>query len=86
MTDQRNDDAELLAVTLQNARSIFLARQRAEAELVQARDALEQQSQLLRVTLASIGDGVITTDREGRIVMLNSVAAELTGWTAADAQ
>lgn len=35
----------------------------------------------LRVTLSSIGDGVITTDEHGRVTFLNPVAQELTGWT-----
>lgn len=35
----------------------------------------------LRVTLSSIGDGVITTDRHGRVTFLNPVAQTLTGWT-----
>src|SRR5690606_1157667 len=39
----------------------------------------------LRVTLSSIGDGVITTDDAGRVTFLNPVAQELTGWTQADA-
>jgi PAS domain S-box-containing protein len=34
------------------------------------------------VTLASIGDAVLTTDTEGRITFMNPVAAALTGWTA----
>jgi PAS domain S-box-containing protein len=38
-----------------------------------------------RVTLASIGDAVITTDIEGRVTFLNSVAESLTGWTLAEA-
>src|SRR5262249_11529685 len=38
------------------------------------------QREWLRVTLASIGDGVITTDSEGRVTFLNSVAESLTGW------
>lgn len=38
-----------------------------------------------RVTLASIGDAVITTDSEGRITFLNSVADSLTGWKQTDA-
>jgi len=34
----------------------------------------------LRATLASIGDGVITTDVAGRVTSLNAVAQALTGW------
>lgn len=40
----------------------------------QAEDALRQQRDLLGVTLASIGDAVITTDTRGLITFLNPVA------------
>lgn len=50
-----------------------------------ARAALSASSELLRVTLASIGDAVITTDAHGRVVYLNPVAQTLTGWTQEDA-
>ena len=46
---------------------------------------LAEQSERLRTTLASIGDAVITTDSEGRVTYLNSVAENLTAWTNADA-
>jgi len=35
----------------------------------------------LRVTLSSIGDGVITADKVGRVTLLNPVAQALTGWS-----
>jgi PAS domain S-box-containing protein len=41
---------------------------------------------LLRVTLASIGDAVITTDDEGRVDYLNRVAESLTGWSRTEAK
>jgi len=47
--------------------------------------ALHFQEEWCRVTLASIGDAVITTDPEGRVTFLNSVAESLTGWTLAEA-
>jgi PAS domain S-box-containing protein len=44
-------------------------------------EALHQQRDWLLVTLSSIGDAVITTDREARVTFLNPVAESLTGWT-----
>lgn len=41
--------------------------------------------ELLNVTLRSIGDAVITTDVEGRITALNTVAESLTGWLEREA-
>lgn len=48
-------------------------------------DPLSDAAELLRVTLASIGDGVITTDPRGRVTFLNPVAEALTGWTQEEA-
>ncbi len=42
---------------------------------------LEREKNRLAVTLWSIGDGVITTDHEGRIMLVNKAAEKLTGWT-----
>lgn len=39
----------------------------------------------LRVTLASIGDGVLTADSHGCVTFLNPVAEALTGWPAQEA-
>jgi PAS domain S-box-containing protein len=44
------------------------------------------QRELVTVTLASIGDGVIVADPRGRITFLNKIAADLSGWSAAEAE
>ncbi len=46
---------------------------------------LAEQHELLRVTLQSIGDAVITTDPQGSITWLNPVAERMTGWSAQEA-
>jgi len=50
-----------------------------------AEQVLIAEQERLAVTLRSIGDGVITTDTKGYIVLLNKVAEELTGWTSEEA-
>ncbi len=50
-----------------------------------AERALRESEQSLSVTLRSIGDAVIATDREGRVTRMNPVAEELTRWPLADA-
>ncbi len=50
-----------------------------------AETKLAEESERLAVTLRSIGDGVITTDFSGDIVLLNTVAEELTGWSSEEA-
>jgi PAS domain S-box-containing protein len=50
-----------------------------------AEEALAEEKERLAVTLASIGDAVITTDTEGRVMLMNRVAEQLTGWSQADA-
>ena len=53
-------------------------RKRAEMQIAAEREQLA-------VTLRSIGDGVITTDIRGDVVLINKVAERLTGWKQADA-
>jgi len=45
-----------------------------------ADESLAAEKERLAVTLRSIGDGVITTDTEGNVVLHNSAAEHLTGW------
>jgi PAS domain S-box-containing protein len=43
--------------------------------------ALAEQQEWFRVTLGSIGDGIIASDAGGRVTFMNPVAETLTGWT-----
>ncbi|HFQ91114.1 MAG TPA: response regulator [Desulfobulbus sp.] len=55
------------------------SRERAEQELA-------AESERLQVTLQSIADGVIAADIEGRVVLVNRVAEQLTGWSEEEAR
>lgn len=47
--------------------------------------AIESEKERLSVTLKSIADGVITTDTNGHIFIMNRIAEELTGWMSHEA-
>ena len=50
-----------------------------------AEQRAREQSELLQVTLASIGDAVIVTDTAGRVTFVNGIAERLTGWRRSEA-
>lgn len=51
-----------------------------------AEEAISAEKEQLATTLRSIGDGVITTDIEGRVLIMNKVAEDLTGQTQDEAR
>ena len=74
-----DDEQELLrSVALQNAQSILLARQRAEAELVRTKNALEHRTEelarslsMMKATLESTTDAILVTDSKGAVTDFN---------------
>ena len=70
--------SRLEAVSAAFQRSLDLQRRRTEE--------LFQSEQHLRTTLASIGDGVITCDQDGKVQLMNPVAQKLTGWLESQAR
>ncbi|WP_455209848.1 EAL domain-containing protein [Kaarinaea lacus] len=49
---------------------------------MQAEASLFHQKEQAQVTLHSIGEGVITTNADGKIIYINPVAQQLTGWSS----
>ena len=68
------------ALTLTNVK---LQQEIAERTLME--ESLAAEKERLAVTLRSIGDGVITTDIEGTIILINKAAELLTGYTMEEA-
>lgn len=50
-----------------------------------AEEKLIDEKERLNVTLRSIGDGVITTDLDGHVVLINKITENLTGWNQQEA-
>lgn len=64
---------------------IFLIRVYPVSALRNASVMLSREKGRAKVTLHSIGDGVISTDSEDRVLIVNRVASNLTGWTQDEA-
>lgn len=79
----RKDEIGKLAVALEkmkDALAILVNR------LTEKADALSSEKELLRTTLISVGDGVISADKTGRVILINPVAELLTGWPRKEAE
>ena len=68
-----------------DAQKLFVAMVRDSTERKRFEQEIAAEKESLAVTLRSIGDGVITTDLQGRIIMVNNAGETLTGWTSRDA-
>ena len=74
-------DTQIIESTLQ----IFASRAAAEIERKRFEEDLSAEKERLAITLRAIGEGFITIDNEGRILILNPVAEQLTGWLQIEA-
>ena len=64
---------------------LYVAMIRDVTERKRFEQQIDKEKESLAVTLRSIGDGVITTDVQGKIIMINNAAEGLTGWSSAEA-
>lgn len=55
-------------------------------KLKNSEERLQAEKELFKTTLLSVGDGIISTDEKGRVILLNPVAEQLTGWTQKEAK
>lgn len=54
-------------------------------EKIMMEQAIKDEEERYRATLLSVGDGVISTDAQGLVTVMNPVAEMLTGWTQREA-
>ncbi|HEV3408879.1 MAG TPA: CHASE3 domain-containing protein, partial [Chthoniobacterales bacterium] len=68
-----------------NAQQLYVAMIRDVTERKRFEQEIAAEKESLAVTLRSIGDGVITTDVHGKIIMINNAGESLTGWSSKEA-
>ncbi|MDQ2866990.1 MAG: PAS domain S-box protein [Verrucomicrobiota bacterium] len=68
-----------------NGTKFYTAMIRDVTERKRFEQEIASEKESLAVTLRSIGDGVITTDVAGKVIMINNAAEALTGWKSQDA-
>ena len=71
-----------------NLKEVMASKEELNREVAERRRAEHQlaaERERLAVTLRSIGDGVISTDTEGRVLSVNETAETLTGWPEKEA-
>jgi PAS domain S-box-containing protein len=77
MNDDPDDLEQMRTVALRNANSVLVARQRAQQDLLDARDALARAKLRMENMLESLTDGFCAVDLDWRITYLNGRALAL---------
>ncbi|MES2325034.1 MAG: ATP-binding protein [Pseudomonadota bacterium] len=77
MSDDQDETELMRSVALRNANSVLVARQRAQQELLEARDELRRATKRMEKMLESLTDGFCALDLEWRITYINGRALEL---------
>jgi PAS domain S-box-containing protein len=75
--DYSESDLMKLNLLMNNVWAMY-ERQRSEGQL-------QKEKELFRTILLSINDGILATDYIGRVILLNEVGQQLTGWSQTDA-
>jgi len=77
----------LVALFLGAGLAVFIRRQLMAASNIYRQALTDEQLQRewLGTILASIGDAVIATDHQGKVILMNGVAQSITGWTNSEA-
>src|SRR5258706_359589 len=81
-------DVSLTVSPIKNGKGKLIGASKTARDISEQRrdqERLRQSEERFRVTLASIGDAVIATDKDGLITFMNSVAEELTGYRRQEA-
>lgn len=85
--DVRPTAQNLRFITIVSSAIVPEERRQKAVETLRASEAnLQHEREQLAVTLGSITDGVISTDLQNKIALMNRVAEKLTGWTFEEAQ
>ena len=77
-TDYSDIDVWQLTILMNNVWKVV--------EKIRSDQQLYKEKERLRITLLSVGDGVIVTDDQGRVELMNEIAERLTGWALDDAK
>jgi PAS domain S-box-containing protein len=77
MSDERDEFEQMRTAALRNANAALAARQRAEAELLEAQEALRRANERMERMLESLADGFCAVDRDWRITYINGRALQM---------
>jgi PAS domain S-box-containing protein len=77
MSDERDEFEQMRTADLHNAGAVLAARERAEAELVAAKEELRRANERTERMLESLADGFCAIDRDWRITYINGRALQM---------